>query len=352
MISYRTAPKVIVGAGGAAWWVLEGFTRTSIAVDGFVVTQEYPEVSTCGLPVFSPSKWDLMPSTRSEYIAIIGIMNPEIDIEQIASFLKDAGWKNVMSYSEFGAALLAECGINVAMLNPEEVLGNPQALKDVYDLLEDEQSRECLDYFIDYVSTFHEADSGITEDPYFPEGIPSWKPDLRVLDCGAYDGDTLRQARDKGYSIQAAICFEPDLGNFKKLVLNLKDKSNYLALPLAVGESTTILQFSEQSTTGSQVVEGGGNTIQCVSIDDALPAWSPNLIKMDIEGSEISALKGAQKTIAHSRPDLAISVYHKSTDIWFIPLWLRTVLGGTTRFYLRRHSRAIADTVLYVFPGK
>ena len=352
MISYRTAPKVIVGAGGAAWWVLEGFTRTSIAVDGFVVTQEYPEESTCGLPVFTPSRWDLMPSTKSEYIAIVGIMNPEIDIEQITSTLENAGWKNVMSYSEFGAALQAECGINVGMLNPEEVLGNPQALKEVYNLLEDEQSRECLDYFIDYVSTFCEADSGITKNPYFPEGIPRWQQDLRVLDCGAYDGDTLRQAADEGYSIQAAICFEPDRSNFKKLVSNLRGKSNHLALPLAVGERTAILQFSEQSTTGSQVVAAGGVTIQCVSIDDALPAWSPNLIKMDIEGSEISALKGALETISQSRPDLAISVYHKSTDIWFIPLWLKTVLGDTTRFYLRRHSRAIADTVLYVFPGR
>ena len=349
-MSYQSAPKVIVGAGGAAWWVLEGFARNAISVDGFVVTQEYGVESTCGLPVFSPTKWDLLPSEKSEYIAIIGIMNPEININEISEFLKESGWNHVITFSEFAAGLLAECEINVSMLDPQEVFSNLQALKDVEGMLGDEESKECLKHFVEYVTTFQEDESTIVKNPYFPVGIPSWKHDLRVLDCGAFDGDTLRQAVENGFSIEAAICFEPDSQNFGNLAKNIKVGGEILALPLAVGEKTEVLQFSAQSTSGSQIVETGGITVQCISIDDALPGWKPNFIKMDIEGSEISALKGAEKTISSARPDLAISVYHKPTDIWFIPLWLRSILGDSTQFYLRRHSRSIADTVLYVFP--
>jgi hypothetical protein len=72
---------------------------------------------------------------------------------------------------------------------------------------------------------------------------------------------------------------------------------------------------------------------------------------MDIEGSEFSALQGAEETIRKSRPNMAISVYHTPYDITQIPLWIKKVLGNDVRYYLRRHSRTVADTVLYVYPN-
>jgi hypothetical protein len=81
-----------------------------------------------------------------------------------------------------------------------------------------------------------------------------------------------------------------------------------------------------------------------------MPHFAPNLIKLDIEGSEEAALRGAEHLIRRSRPGLAVSVYHLPSDIWRIPLLLSEYLDGRARFYLRRHSRTIADTVLYVFP--
>jgi hypothetical protein len=73
---------------------------------------------------------------------------------------------------------------------------------------------------------------------------------------------------------------------------------------------------------------------------------------MDIEGSEFSALVGAEATIKRFRPNMAISVYHKASDITQIPLWIKSILGSDVHYYLRRHSRTVADTVLYVYPNK
>jgi hypothetical protein len=72
---------------------------------------------------------------------------------------------------------------------------------------------------------------------------------------------------------------------------------------------------------------------------------------MDIEGYEFDALKGAEQLLRKYRPRLAISVYHLASDILNIPLWVSKIYTkNTSKYYLRHHSRTIADTVLYVVP--
>jgi FkbM family methyltransferase len=350
--SYLNAPKVIVGAGGAAWWILQGFTRNSLKIDGFVVTKEYGITETCGYQVFSPSNWNELPHPIGEYVAIIGIMNPEIDVDLIASDLRASGWSQVITFSQFASELFKESEINCAMLDPKIVLRSQEALSEVRNMLCDDKSKACLDHLIEYVQDFSENETQICPNPYFAQELPRWATPLRVLDCGAYDGDTLRQAVENNYVIEASVCFEPDASNYLKLVANTPLGAKRLNLPVAVGAETTTLHFSAQSSSGSQVIDDGGIAVQCISIDQAFFNWGPNLIKMDIEGSEFSALRGAEATIKNYRPDMAISVYHTPYDITQIPLWIKKVLGDDVRYYLRRHSRTVADTVLYVYPKR
>jgi FkbM family methyltransferase len=350
--SYLGSPKVIVGAGGAAWWILQGFTRNSIVIDGFVVTEEFGVTETCGYPVFSPSNWSELPHLLDEYVAIIGIMNPDINIDLITSKLKNLGWSKVVTYSQFAAGLLEESGVNCSMLDPKIVLNSEESLEEVRDMLADTESKECLSHLISYVQNFADSDHGIVPYPYFVSDLPRWDSRLRILDCGAFDGDTIKQAVQHGYQIEASVCFEPDKSNYTKLVANTPPSESRLNLPVAVGDETKTLQFSAQSSSGSQVITEGGTAVQCISRDEMLFNWGPNLIKMDIEGSEFSALVGAQATIKRFRPNMAISVYHKASDITQIPLWIKSILGSDVHYYLRRHSRTVADTVLYVYPNK
>ena len=67
---------------------------------------------------------------------------------------------------------------------------------------------------------------------------------------------------------------------------------------------------------------------------------------MDIEGSEMEALKGAAAVIRQSHPKLAISVYHKPEVIVVIPNYLLK-LYQDYKFYIRHYSLSWFDTVLY-----
>ena len=75
----------------------------------------------------------------------------------------------------------------------------------------------------------------------------------------------------------------------------------------------------------------------------------PTIIKADIEGVEMDMLCGAERTIRRCRPALAISVYHKYSDLWAIPLWIHR-LDCDYDIYLRHHPNVFTDTVCYAIP--
>ncbi len=71
-----------------------------------------------------------------------------------------------------------------------------------------------------------------------------------------------------------------------------------------------------------------------------------DLIKMDIEGSELSALQGGENSLRRWRPKLAISLYHRPEDMFAIPIWLKS-LDCRYRFFLDHYSIHQEETVLY-----
>jgi FkbM family methyltransferase len=71
-----------------------------------------------------------------------------------------------------------------------------------------------------------------------------------------------------------------------------------------------------------------------------------DLLKMDIEGSELGALQAAEHSLRRWRPKLAISLYHRPEDLYSIPLWLDSLKCGY-RFFLDHYSIHHEETVLY-----
>ena len=71
-----------------------------------------------------------------------------------------------------------------------------------------------------------------------------------------------------------------------------------------------------------------------------------DFIKMDVEGSELDALCGAEASLRRWRPRLAISIYHRPEDYFSIIRYLSMLALGY-RFYLDHYTIHGEETVLY-----
>ncbi len=77
----------------------------------------------------------------------------------------------------------------------------------------------------------------------------------------------------------------------------------------------------------------------------------PNFIKMDIEGAELSALKGGIEYIKEQRPQMAISIYHSNEDFFNIPIYLKNNLNNY-KYHIGHYTGGSAETVLYAIPDE
>lgn len=191
---------------------------------------------------------------------------------------------------------------------------------------------------------------------YFPEDLVGHLNELNILDCGAHRGDTIKQAAEL-FSLCNVIAFEPDLKNFdylSKICVSLRNENKIsgivLTLPCGVYNQTQYFRFDSSGNQASHLSDHGDVVIQTVSIDELnLDSLDINFIKMDIEGAEVEALKGMRHFIQKKRPLLALSAYHKPSDLLNIIRVLQTWNMGY-RFFLRNYRAEGMDLIIYAIP--
>lgn len=168
------------------------------------------------------------------------------------------------------------------------------------------------------------------------------------IDGGCYDGENSRMFAKWAEDVQKTIyAFEPDQNNFKicQNVLGELDGISYKLIPKGLWSSEGVLDFCANANEGSRFCPGGEACIPVTSLDAVIDG-KVTFIKMDIEGAEYEALRGAENLIRKYKPKLAISVYHKEEDIWELPKLLLSFHSKYT-FYLRHYSLSSEETVLY-----
>src|SRR5207249_12176342 len=112
-------------------------------------------------------------------------------------------------------------------------------------------------------------------------------------------------------------------------------------------EGTESAQREATINTGATVSAGDGlptRTIDSLVADGVLPRI--DFLKMDIEGSELDALRGAEVALRRWKPKLAISLYHRPEDFFEIPIWIDSLQCGY-RLFLDHYSIHDEETVLY-----
>ncbi len=159
------------------------------------------------------------------------------------------------------------------------------------------------------------------------------KPGFVVLDCGANIGTFTRRALNRGAAKVVAIEINPEEqeGLRRTFADEIRD-GRVIVYPKGVWDKETELDLRGDSVALPR--DGAPIRLPVTTIDkivSELNLASVDFIKMDIEGAEKSALRGAQATLAKYSPTMAISAEHLPDDMVSIPALVGELVPGRFR---------------------
>lgn len=240
--------------------------------------------------------------------------------------------------------------------NYDYVMEHIDEFNETFHMLSSANARNTMEGYINAAAAgrFHEFYMEFKDEiPYFNEKLGGMRID-RLFDCGAFDGDSAHDFISVYSDYEHIYEFEPDPENVKKIEARVKNESirDLSIIQKGVWSETTTLRFASEGKSSSNVSDEGDISIDVIKLDDMYSEFTRNsLIKMDIEGSELAALKGAEKVIKEISPALAICVYHKRDDLITIPQYINGIVKpGTYDYYVGYQGLDLAEFVFYAIP--
>jgi FkbM family methyltransferase len=240
---------------------------------------------------------------------------------------------------------------------PDKTLLEAAAIKQCFELFKDDESKR---EFVAQIRWRLKGDYAGLGDPgkytqYFYDDLFTLNEKEVFVDCGAFDGDTLRNFLKKQEdSFTHYFALEPDPINFKKM------REYTASLPAVIRDKITLkecavsdthkkISFSSDGSLQSSASEKGNIEVDCISIDEDIQSNKVTYVKMDAEGAEPDIIRGSVITIKNENPIIAISVYHQFDHLWQLPLQVNAI-SGNYLFYLRPHCKASWDLICYAVP--
>lgn len=353
-----TSPLAIYGAGNMGREMGRYLLARNYKITAFIDRKAQPGDQFEGIPILTLAAWTAAHDSHTHTL-ILGVNNWYVNIAALTQELAPYGF------------LRMENAVNFVNIFPDFVKITPYEQESIYwlapravyqaklpamntllSILADDVSVDVIGriFTCRITGDFSVLSTPTPGDEYDPDDLPSWREPMRLIDCGAFDGDTYEFFEKRGYAIQAVANFEPDPSNYAQLVTK-KRAGESINFPCGVADENKTLRFRRGLGVASYIDPTGDEVVQCVRIDDAIPDFAPTVLKMDIEGAEIPAILGAEQTIRTYRPDLILCLYHTPEHPWQIPLLIHS-WGLGYRFYIRVHAESTCSIVLYAYSDR
>lgn len=220
-------------------------------------------------------------------------------------------------------------------------LSNKEKLNNVFDMLEDDESRRIFENTVAYKLTgktgYLEAAVSSKEEVY--RDLLCAGDIESCVDLGAYNGDTVRELAEYAPKLERVFAFEPDRRNFKKLSSYAEGEERFKveAINAAAWSECATLEFDASGNRNSNISSGGKTVeVQAAHVDGVAMTCGTDYIKYDVEGSEREALLGSAVVIEKYAPKLLVSLYHRSEDIFELPMLVKK-MNPRYKLYLRRY---------------
>jgi len=347
---------VLVGAGNFGRQVLASLRKDGIEPLAFADNNPaLQDKSIEGVQVLS--RRHAAEKYGSSAAFVVTIWNADHAFVQTRKELVELNCKKVVSAIslrwKYSKALLPFFWLEV----PSKTVEHAGLIKSAFSLWDDEFSRHeyLAQLKFRILGEFDSLSTPVSQESYFPDDLFDLSPNEKFIDCGAFNGITVKHflKRQKEYSGKI-VAYEPDPNNFELLKQCISELAieNVIPQPYAVGAKHETVHFDAIGTMGSAISDNGRIKVECITLDENLDELQiqPTYIKMDIEGSELDALTGAANLIRTKMPILAICLYHCYDDLWRIPLYIHS-LAKDYRLFLRPHEIEGWQLVCYAVPA-
>ncbi|MBM3402545.1 MAG: FkbM family methyltransferase [Bacteroidetes bacterium] len=330
-------PLFLWGCGNYAEYIYGILSKNKIAIDGVFIDAE----PKSGLE-FHGHKVVSFKEVESKY-SRINIIRGNGNIEQEVRYRSMPMVETVYCFFD-----LMGFGWHI---NDEKINQYADTINAMYNAFADDTSRESFASYLKsrYFGSWTYIQPHVCEKMYFPDFI-ELSGHESFIDCGAFDGDTLKLFSKKISTWDNYFAFEPSIKPYDALCNYIADNKfvNVHTYKTGVWNKKTTLSFVEENDI-SRIIQGeydSGIKIEVDALDNICGNVSVTYIKMDLEGSELDALEGAKNTILKNKPKLAISLYHKRSHLVDIYKFV-SGLNLEYNFYFRIHTKVGSDAVLY-----
>ncbi|MGB8013047.1 MAG: FkbM family methyltransferase [Terriglobales bacterium] len=343
---------VLFGAGPLGKAVLTGLRKAGVEPLAFVDNKrDLWHQQVMGLPVLSAA--EAVEQYGETACFVVTIYQGSAVRSQLASL----GCQRVVACApllwKYADIFIPQCGLELPHRFPEQCT----SIRQCYAMLGDELSKRDLReqliwrYWLDFSALSPPLDA---VDTYFPKDLVSPLPDEVFVDCGSFDGDSIRSFNSHwGGKFRHAYAFEPDPANRGALAANVKAMGiadRVTVMPYAVGDINGQVSFALSASAGSHITtQNGGSVIECRRLDDIEWPVTPTYIKMDIESAEPEALVGGAELLRRHHPVLAVCTYHRSEHLWQIPNLIRSI-APEYHVFSRRYAEECWEGVCYAIP--
>lgn len=353
---------VLFGAGGLGRRTLAGLRSAGLEPRAFSDNRRELWGSTIdGLEVLSPEDAVARLGSSAAFVVTIWGAGSTHRLAHSVAQLEELGCRIVLPVSwlswRFEEKLLPFYALDL----PSRLLEQKAAVRHGFELLADEQSRR------EYVSQVRWRLSGdpsclahpVPGSQYLVTDVAAALEGDVVLDCGAFDGDTLRSwIAERGASFERYLAMEPDPISRRRLESYLTTLPDAVAdrvevLAYSVGGFSGSATFSASGSLSSSLGDGDGVTVECITFDDLSEQLvaTPTFVKVDIEGAELDALGGGRRFFAARQPMVAIAAYHRQDHLWRVPAAMAELCPEHSIF-LRPHNEEGWDLICYAVPSE
>ncbi len=322
-------PIIVYGMGNGADKLLLRLAKYGVAVSDFFASDGFVRGHS-----FHGKRVKSFSEIKTEYSDFIIVLSFATNREEVLDLLINIDKNHKLVIPD-----MPVCGDEY--FDKEFYNDNYDKICKAYSLLADGQSRELFASVINYKL------SGSLDDllsiTHTKDELYSLIGHARVaIDAGAYNGDTAQELLHYSPECQKIIAVEPDKKNYKRLLKTVESKSlsdKIIPLNLAAhdecAEGTFITSGNRNSSIGS--TSSYESKLEQVPLRtlDSLTDGRVDYIKYDVEGAELSALRGSHRLISEFKPRLLVSAYHRSEDIFALPIYLAEKYPEY-RLYLRR----------------